>query len=173
MLGRGAPAEAGWGENLFDSPLRALIHWRIPYLATCSLFLPPSSHLPLPPIPTACPLFTAYPPFILFHFLYVLRSHHTPTAAFSLLLESFAINYRGYYAVPRLPPSLYQRGGKRENGVRFLRLSSLVPDVCCGGSMFTSSLSTDFSAAEIGSTFKILLLYNFISIPGIFSFFRL
>lgn len=39
--------------------------------------------------------------------------------------------------------------------------------------MFTSSLSTDFSAAEIGSTFKILLLYNFISIPGIFSFFRL
>lgn len=40
LLGRGAPAETGWGENLFDSPLRALIHWRIPYLATCSLFLP-------------------------------------------------------------------------------------------------------------------------------------
>ena len=40
LLGRGAPAETGWGENLFDSPLRALIHWCIPYLATCSLFLP-------------------------------------------------------------------------------------------------------------------------------------
>ena len=35
-----APAETSQGENLFDSPLRALIHWRIPYLATCSLFLP-------------------------------------------------------------------------------------------------------------------------------------
>ena len=42
MLGRGAPAETGRGENLFDSPLRALIHWRVPYLATCSPFLPPS-----------------------------------------------------------------------------------------------------------------------------------
>lgn len=40
LLGRGAPAETGRGENLFDSPLRALIHWHIPYLATCSLFLP-------------------------------------------------------------------------------------------------------------------------------------
>jgi len=39
LLGRGAPAETGRGENLFDSPLRALIHWHIPYLATCSLFL--------------------------------------------------------------------------------------------------------------------------------------
>jgi len=38
-----APAETSQGENLFDSPLRALIHWRIPYLATCSL---PSSSLP-------------------------------------------------------------------------------------------------------------------------------
>lgn len=128
LLGRGAPAETGWGENLFDSPLRALIHWRIPYLATCSLFLPPSSHLPLPPIPTACPLFTAYPPFILFHFLYVLRSHHTPTATFSLLLESFAINYRGYYAVPTL---FSTREGERETERERCSLFTLI--FACSG----------------------------------------
>lgn len=60
LLGRGAPAETGRGENLFDSPLRALIHWHIPYLATCSLFLISSFLLSSFPAPFYARLFLSF-----------------------------------------------------------------------------------------------------------------
>lgn len=156
MLGRGAPAETGWGENLFDSPLRALIHWRIPYLATCSLFLPPSSHLPLPPFlqsppPVLSLSLSGLSAFILFHFLYVLRSYETPTAVPRLLLAPPRVLRNKLQGIlrrasptPFLPETEREREGDGTVFAFYAYLRLFRMRVYCGGSMFTSSFSTDF-----------------------------
>lgn len=59
LLGRGAPAETGRGENLFDSPLRALIH-SLAYTPSCHLLSLPSSTLP--PQPPLTLTYTLSPP---------------------------------------------------------------------------------------------------------------